>query len=142
MATDKLTKKQIEMLKQKLLSEKEKLSLSNKNSVEMIPLDVEDQSDEVDMANSDYNHSHMLRMRNREIFYSKKIDNALRKIDDGSYGLCDDCGSNIKYQRLLARPSAELCIACKEESERTELGNITSKKSKSLGDIVNLAQGN
>jgi len=54
-----------------------------------------------------------------------------QRIDEGKYGLCEECDEPISYERLLARPTAELCIACKEEAELTEKGNV--KKSSSMG---------
>lgn len=141
MAKLHLTAKQLKMLKDKLIEEKEKLLVSEAFKGDGFKVDVEDQSDEVDLANADYNQSHFLRMRNREIFYAKKIEKSLQLIEEGQYGYCTDCGCEIKFPRLLARPTADLCIQCKEESERSELSNISSRKSKSLGESFTLVQG-
>ena len=54
------------------------------------------------------------------------------------YGLCTDCGEGIRYERLLARPTAEMCIQCKEESERDESNSFTGRQSKSLGKVLDL----
>lgn len=54
------------------------------------------------------------------------------------YGLCSDCGDWIRFERLLARPTAEMCIVCKEESERDESSSFTGRQSKSLGRVVDL----
>lgn len=96
-------------------------------------------SDEVEQSISDYTNSHLLRFRNREVFYAKKIDKALKKFDLNEFGLCDDCGCWIKFERLLARPTADLCIVCKEESERDESNNFIGRQSKSLGKVVDLS---
>ena len=48
----------------------------------------------------------------------REIQQALRKLEEGTYGLCDACGKRIKQRRLKARPFATLCIACKEREER------------------------
>lgn len=90
--------------------------------------------DSVDSANDNILVSTSLRFSNREALYLKKIQKALKKIDSEEFGSCDDCGALISFQRLLARPTSDLCIECKEESEMSELHNIFHKKSKSLGE--------
>ena len=57
----------------------------------------------------------------------------LSKIETEQYGMCDDCADPITYQRLIARPTSEMCILCKEESEREENQNFFERRSKSLG---------
>ena len=138
MIHDGLTEKQIENLRNILVNEKNRLAYKNVVLSEDFNLHQEDRSDEVDLANADVQNAERLRMRNREIFYSKKIGSALERIARGEYGLCQDCGDPIKFERLRARPSAELCINCKEESERDESLSILSIQSKSLGRAINL----
>lgn len=133
-----LTKKQLEVLRQKLLEEKQGLVFNDGTSAAELALLTTEGSDEVDQSISDYNNSHLLRFRNREVFYAKKIDKALKKFELNEYGLCNECGSYIKFERLLARPTADLCIFCKEEAERDESANISGKQSKSLGRVVDL----
>ena len=133
-----LTKKQLETLKQKLLAEKQGLVFNEDVGKIDLNLSAPEGSDEVEQSISDYNNSHLLRFRNRELFYAKKIDKALKMFDLNEYGLCADCGCWIKFERLLARPTAELCIICKEESERDESGSISGRQSKSLGKVVDL----
>jgi len=130
-----LTKKQLDTLKQKLLFEKQSLEKINPNKIE---LSLPEGSDEVEQSITDYNNSHLLRFKNREVFYAKKIDKALKKFDLNEYGLCTDCGSWIKFERLLARPTAEQCIVCKEEAERDESNSFIGRQSKSLGKVVDL----
>jgi DnaK suppressor protein len=134
-----LTKKQIDKLKQKLLDEKLSLVFSDKLNVMELGLARLEGSDEVEQSITDYTNSHLLRFRNREVFYTKKIDKALKKFEQNEYGLCTDCGDWIKFERLLARPTAELCIICKEESERDEFASISGHQSKSMGKVVDLA---
>ena len=133
-----LTKKQLDTLKQKLLEEKQGLVFNEKLSSVDLSLAAPEGSDEVEQAITDYNNSHRLRFRNRELFYAKKIDKALKKFDLNEFGLCDDCGCWIKYERLLARPTADLCIFCKEEAERDESSSFIGRQSKSLGKVVDL----
>lgn len=131
-----LTKKQLETLKNKLLEEKEALVFDY--SGPEIDLSLTNGGDDVEQSISDYNNSHQLRFRNREVFYAKKIDKALKKFDVNEYGLCSECGCWIKFERLLARPTAEMCIVCKEDSERDESSSFIGRQSKSLGKVVDL----
>jgi DnaK suppressor protein len=132
-----LTKKQLETLRQKLLAERQSLVFSDDASAEL-DLSLAHGGDDVEQSISDYNNSHQLRFRNREVFYAKKIDKALKKFDVNEFGFCSECGCWIKFERLLARPTAEMCIVCKEESERDESSNFLGRQSKSLGRIVDL----
>ena len=61
------------------------------------------------------------------------MDEALERIEDGSYAVCEECGSNISIKRLLARPMAEKCISCKEAEEQGEVNVQYEKKSKTFG---------
>ncbi len=133
-----LTKRQLETLKQKLLDEKKSLVFSDQVNATNLELSKPEGSDEVEQSITDYTNSHLLRFRNREVFYAKKIDKALKKFDKEEFGLCTDCGEWIRFERLLARPTAEMCIQCKEESERDESGSFTGRQSKSLGKVVDL----
>lgn len=133
-----LTKKQLDTLKQKLLDEKKALVFSEQSEAADLSLTLPSGGDDVEQSISDYNNSHLLRIRNREFFYAKKIDKALKKFDTNEYGLCTDCDSWIKYERLLARPTAEMCIMCKEDAERDESNSFIGRQSKSLGKVVDL----
>ena len=133
-----LTKKQLDSLKNKLVEEKQSLVFNDKEGVVELSLSLQEGSDEVDQSISDYNNSHLLRFRNREVFYAKKIEKALQKFEMNEYGLCTDCGCTIKFERLMARPTAEMCIQCKEEAERDESNNFVARQSKSLGKVVDL----
>jgi DnaK suppressor protein len=133
-----LTKKQLDTLKNKLMEEKNSLVFSDQSDTSNLELAIPEGSDEVEQSITDYTNSHLLRFRNREVFYAKKIDKALKKFDLNEYGLCTDCGDWIRFERLLARPTAELCIQCKEESERDESSSFTGRQSKSLGKVVDL----
>jgi len=57
-------------------------------------------------------------MLDRELKNLKNIDNALKRINEKTYGVCNYCGEDISYQRLKAIPYAELCIGCKRNEER------------------------
>jgi DnaK suppressor protein len=62
----------------------------------------------------------LLRIRDRERKLITKIDRALERIDDGSFGFCNECGEDIEIKRLEARPVATLCIECKTNQEEEE----------------------
>lgn len=83
-------------------------------------LDTNEMPDEVDLASSEYIQSFALRLRGRERNFLDKIDTALKKIDEGEFGTCEDCGDSIGRKRLEARPETTLCIRCKEDQERNE----------------------
>ena len=56
----------------------------------------------------------------REKLYMRRIERSLQDIEDGVYGLCDQCEEDISFQRLMARPTARYCIGCKTQLEKME----------------------
>jgi len=116
-----LTKRDLTKFR-KLLEAKRKAVLENaqKTLTEDMTLDPNDLPDEMDLASSEYLQSFNFRLRGREKIYLKKIDLALHKIDDGSFGICEQCEEPISKKRLEARPETTLCIRCKEDQERDE----------------------
>lgn len=96
----------------------------------------DDRMDDVDQASSDVEQSMRMRLRNREMLLIKKIDEALRRIEEGTFGMCSACENEIELRRLEARPTATLCIACKEDEERKELHNADGRRHKSLGTMM------
>ena len=135
MARKGLLKTQLKQITQKLTLERESIT-DKEHDANSFCLDKNELSDVLDEASENIEASKMLRFRNREVFYLKKINKTLDRIDRGEYGCCDDCGDNINFERLYARPTAELCITCKEEAEFGEKNNIFHKKSKSLGKTL------
>lgn len=87
-----------------------------------VVLEQEELSDEVDLASTESGQSMNMRLRDRELVLLRKIDQALVKIEEGEYGVCERCGEDIGVKRLEARPVAEMCIRCKEELEKIEKG--------------------
>ena len=114
-AAKALNKKELkkfqEMLEEKrhLVLERARLTLS-----ENMTLDTNDLADEMDLASSEF------RLRGREKSLLTKLDLALKKIENGSFGTCDVCDEPIGKKRLEARPETSLCIKCKEDQEREE----------------------
>jgi DnaK suppressor protein len=77
-------------------------------------------SDPLDQAVLDTERSYTFRIRGRESVLIKKIHASLEDIEDGVYGICDDCGREISIERLKARPVARRCIRCKTRQEKKE----------------------
>jgi DnaK suppressor protein len=116
-----LTKKELKKF-QELLEEKRKIVLERARQMlsEGMVLDANDLPDEMDLASSEYIQSFEFRLRGREKSLLSKLDLALKKIDDGSFGICEICEEPIGKKRLEARPETSLCIKCKEDQEREE----------------------
>ena len=83
-------------------------------------LDASELPDEMDLASSEYMQSFTFRLRGRERVFLQKIEKAIKKLDEGEFGVCEDCEEPISVKRLEARPETELCIRCKEDQERME----------------------
>jgi DnaK suppressor protein len=78
------------------------------------------EGDEVDIVSTEKENQMDFRLKARNAVYLKKVRKSLQKIDDGTFGECEDCGAEISYNRLMARPTADLCIHCKEAEEKQE----------------------
>jgi len=116
-----LNKRDLERFKKLLLAQREQLQGNQRKALEGdIHLDPDDFPDEIDTASSEINLQFTGRLREREQGLLAKVDTALRKIADGEYGECVNCGEDIGVKRLRARPVAELCIDCKSEQEKLE----------------------
>ena len=84
--------------------------------------------DPTDRASLETDRNFLLRVKDRERKLISKINEALERIDDGSYGVCELCGEGISEKRLEARPVTTCCIECKKEEEESE----KAKSSKAL----------
>jgi len=84
----------------------------------VIPTSME--GDEVDIVSVEKENQMDFRLKARNAVYLKKVRKSLQKIDDGTFGECEECGAEISYNRLMARPTADLCIHCKELQEKEE----------------------
>jgi DnaK suppressor protein len=82
--------------------------------------DREDLLDSGDVATVELNQSFTIRLREREEKLLNKVEAALARMQDGSYGTCEDCGDEIDIKRLMARPVTTLCIDCKSRQEAEE----------------------
>lgn len=77
-------------------------------------------ADPADRASAESDRSFTLRLRDRELRLIRKIRSALQRIEDGTYGVCEECGEDISIPRLKARPVTRLCINCKSRQEEDE----------------------
>ncbi len=77
-------------------------------------------ADPADRATAESDRAFTLRIRDRERRLIRKIQSALQRIDDGTYGICEECGEEIGVARLKARPVTRLCINCKAKQEEDE----------------------
>lgn len=116
-----LTKKEIEKFKVMLETKRNAVLENAKRTLtENMVLDTNDLPDEMDLASSEALQSFEFRLRGREKAHLTKLSLALRRIEDGSYGMCVECDEPINKKRLEARPETQLCIRCKEDQERDE----------------------
>lgn len=77
-------------------------------------------ADPNDRASIDEGFTNRLRIRGRESSLIRKIKSSLEDIENGDYGICEDCGKDISIARLNARPVASRCIRCKIKQETRE----------------------
>ena len=113
--------KHLAFFKKKLLDWKTDLKRSSNEAIFNSSLDDNSTSaDIVDQASSYTEKNVELRAINRQIKLISKIDSALKRIQDGTYGFCEDTGEPIGLKRLMARPVATLCIAAQEKHEKNE----------------------
>ena len=107
--------------KQKLIDWKTEIVKSNNNALYNSSLDDNSASaDIVDQASSYTEKNVEMRAINRQIKLISKIDKAIKRIEDGTYGFCEETGEPIGIKRLIARPIAILCIAAQEKHEKEE----------------------
>ncbi len=78
-------------------------------------------ADPADRASAESDRAFTLRIRDRERRLIRKIQAAIERLEDGSYGVCDECGEDISVPRLKARPVTKLCINCKSRQEEGEI---------------------
>ena len=112
----------------KLLDQKmDELLVEAERTVDGMTDTKENFPDPTDRASLESNRNFLLRIRDRERKLIVKIKEALTRIEDGTYGKCDECGENIGIDRLKARPVTTLCIDCKslQEAEERKLRGAT-----------------
>jgi RNA polymerase-binding transcription factor len=115
-----MKKKDIEHIKTLLMQWRKDLLSQAEGTFSMLTDPYENLADVTDRSAFDTDRNFMLRIRDRESKLINKINNALERIDDGTYGICDTCGDKISIERLKARPVTTLCIECKTRQETFE----------------------
>ena len=113
--------KHLAFFKKKLADWKTDLVKTNNEALYNSSMDDNSASaDIVDQASSYTEKNVEMRAINRQIKLISKIDGALKKVQDGTYGFCEETGEPIGLKRLIARPVATLCIAAQEKHEINE----------------------
>lgn len=111
----------LEKFKQRLLTKrKELLSGVRGSNVGSIETNTDGIQDIADQATSAYTKEFLLSVGDAERRMLKQVDDALERIRQETYGLCEVCGETISERRLEALPFAKLCITCQEEEERAK----------------------
>jgi len=111
---------QLEMFRRILLSQRDRLLDGADETVTRMGDTNESFADPTDRATWESDSTRDLRIRDRERQLMDKIDAALTRIEDGTFGECDECGETITIGRLKARPVTTLCIECKARQEADE----------------------
>ncbi|MDR2459080.1 MAG: RNA polymerase-binding protein DksA [Holosporales bacterium] len=114
-----LTDEQLEYFRGKLLQWKSELLRDSEDVRDMLE-ERNFEADPVDSASNILSQAFELRTKDRARKLIKKIDKAIAKIDDGTYGYCEETGEPIGLNRLEARPIATLCIEAQERHEKME----------------------
>ena len=115
-----MSERQREYFRAKLLRWKEEILQESKETLEHLQDENQNHPDLVDRASSETDRAIELRARDRQRKLIAKIDAALKRIDDGSYGYCEETGEPISLKRLDARPIATLSVEAQERHERRE----------------------
>ena len=115
-----MNERQVEYFRRKLLNWKEDIIKESKETISHLQEENHILPDVADRASSETDRSLELRTRDRQRKLISKIDAALKRIDDKSYGYCEDTGEPIGLKRLDARPIATLSIEAQERHEKRE----------------------
>jgi len=110
----------LEYFRQKLLKWRAELLAESNETIKEMQEDNLQKPDIADRASAETDHALELRTRDRERKLISKINSALEKIEDGSYGYCEETGEPISIARLEARPIATLSLEAQERHERKE----------------------
>lgn len=109
----------IQRIRQDLLNQRESLLKEAEETLSSLPSEL-NFPDMGDQATAEADRNFMLRLRDRERMLLKKIEETIERIENGPYGICEECGNEIGIKRLEARPVTTLCIECKTRQEEEE----------------------
>ena len=115
-----MNERQLDYFRKKLLAWKDEILRESRGTVVHLQAETANHPDLVDRASSESDRALELRTRDRQRKLISKIDEALRRIEDGSYGYCEETGEPISLARLDARPTATLSLEAQERHERRE----------------------
>ena len=115
-----MNSRQKEYFRRRLLSWKDEILHESRETLGHLQVTTENHPDVADRASSETDKTIELRARDRQRKVISKIDAALRRIEDGSYGYCEETGEPISLARLDARPIATLSLEAQERHERRE----------------------
>lgn len=115
-----MSERQLAYFRDKLESWRQQLLSESAETIHHLQEETHAEPDLVDVASYEIDRSLELRARDRARKLIKKIEDALARIDDGSYGYCEETGEPIGLRRLEARPIATLCIEAQERHEQKE----------------------
>jgi DnaK suppressor protein len=112
--------RQKEFFRRRLLTLKQEILDESRETVEAMQEESTNVADLVDRASAETDRALELRTRDRQRKLIAKIDAAIRRIDEGEYGYCEESGEPINLRRLIARPTATLSLEAQERHERRE----------------------
>lgn len=115
-----MDKEKLELFRLQLQAKKEEILNEAGKTLSEMTDQTSNVPDPNDRATIESGRSFELRIRDRERKLVSKIEEAIARIEDGSYGICEDCGEEIGLKRLEARPVTMLCIDCKTVQETRE----------------------
>ncbi len=115
-----MNKRQREYFRRKLEQWKEDILVENRETLQHLQEETVNHPDLSDRASTETERSLELRTRDRQRKLVSKIDSALRRVEEGTYGYCEETGESISLKRLDARPIATLSIEAQERHERRE----------------------
>jgi DnaK suppressor protein len=115
-----MNERQREYFRQKLLTWKEEILKEARETLAHLQTENENHPDLADRASSETDRAIELRARDRQRKLIAKIDSALSRLEDGTYGYCEETGEPISLKRLEARPIATLSVEAQERHERRE----------------------
>ena len=115
-----MNERQLEYFRQKLIDWKEDILRESGETLKHLQSETENHPDLADRASSETDRALELRTRDRQRKLISKIDAALQRIDDNTYGYCEETGEPISLKRLEARPIATLSVEAQERHEKRE----------------------
>ena len=115
-----MNSKRLQFFKKLLQTKITELSGDQQKTMTEMTVTDERHADITDLSSFQSDRNFELRIRDRERKLIAKMYESIEKIDDGSYGICENCDEKISEKRLIARPVTTLCIQCKTKQEKNE----------------------